>query len=530
MTLDILSDDILEIILSYVLPATKSLKEWITQMAPLSVNRRLRRLALPHAYRYAYITAFSDTQYNPVTASNATIIHTNIDMAAATGNLHWVRRVSIDMNYYHSTLSGLENVLAVFNRHSGLWDKTVELVASVGYDMPLFGFPNVDGRAATKAMTVAAKELVRALPSVSSVHFDYMSRNAVSTAFYSELLQGYAGQLRKCKCPIPRALSAGLAYTQLVDLDTSLDTEQRSCFPRVCPQTIQRLRVWMLPVSCTWYILGKDVPPAEMELPALTALSVSYSISDPYAQEVDFEALKQCKLRLPRLRYLSVGGPGNQLPLLHSAVLPERMNNIEITAAPAAILGMGKVVLPKTKKLMIRIQKQMSDNAEYPGLFAAVGRLFECADKDAQARLGVFGGIAIEPGAIRCPGLTVLFNMSPIRVDTLLRILGDHPRLKSLNTTLSADTDSQHIDLDVGIQDGLPIQPLNTALTALKLCEDNNQGPAWLFIQVIKYLVIRLPALQRLTASYSMRPVFEQFVAEHSAQFPHLSGIQFSHG
>ncbi|KAJ1839491.1 hypothetical protein LPJ70_005041, partial [Coemansia sp. RSA 2708] len=348
-------------------------------MAPLSVNRRLRRLALPHAYRYAYITAFSDTQYNPVTASNATIIHTNIDMAAATGNLHWVRRVSIDMNYYHSTLSGLENVLAVFNRHSGLWDKTVELVASVGYDMPLFGFPNVDGRAATKAMT------------------------------------GYAGQLRKCKCPIPRALSAGLAYTQLVDLDTSLDTEQRSCFPRVCPQTIQRLRVWMLPVSCTWYILGKDVPPAEMELPALTALSVSYSISDPYAQEVDFEALKQCKLRLPRLRYLSVGGPGNQLPLLHSAVLPERMNNIEITAAPAAILGMGKVVLPKTKKLMIRIQKQMSDNAEYPGLFAAVGRLFECADKDAQARLGVFGGIAVEPGAIRCPGLTVLFNMSPIR-------------------------------------------------------------------------------------------------------------------
>ncbi|KAJ1718209.1 hypothetical protein LPJ61_006755 [Coemansia biformis] len=206
--------------------------------------------------------------------------------------------------------------------------------------------------------------------------------------------------------------------------------------------------------------------------------------------------------------------------MLECAVLPSRVRKLRIYGKAALYQSLAKVELPATKCLELHI----SSNTEgYPNVIASLNRIFTSAQwSDNELLHDSVGSRVALPRCGVSRGLTVA---TAIDADTIIELIQMLPRLTELRLSycvLSA------IRTDISIPEPgahQPIEPFDTRIQRLECCLSRENRPPELEIQLVRFLLLKIPTLTKLVATTVSRQAIDSFINEYVQWYPHLSRV-----
>ncbi|KAJ2784567.1 hypothetical protein H4R18_001032 [Coemansia javaensis] len=297
--------------------------------------------------------------------------------------------------------------------------------------------------------------------------------------------------------------------------------------PRVDPATLVSLTLHGWPSDHSWAPFSADDSDAEtIEFPNLARLNaIYYNLDTNNMVEVRHRDGHPWKLRLPKLRRLSVNCAQDACPVLEYAVLPAHIDEIHIRAKMPVLHGLSKTPLPASRRLKIDIAKGSSDDSD---ALAAAQQILECAGESKELALYVSGEAPpVPPASITCTRLTELEIWSPMGVDAMLALIRKLPGLATMVLLgLALDNIQENIAVPKPENSRLA-EPFDTRIKTLRIGTVNDEEDLGVLASVAKYLLLRIPTLAVARFSSLKRPVIAEFVRAYSTQYPHLANVDF---
>ncbi|KAJ2664080.1 hypothetical protein IW148_002138 [Coemansia sp. RSA 1199] len=452
-------------------------------------------------------------------------IRSNLELAIATSNVLSVRVLHIETEYTGlrgECVYGLINALSAYHKYL---IGVNELVLWIDYNkLSKLQIPPSDN--APDYATVTAKQIAQLLPHIKRVTIREKSNERSTERFYGELVNAYIGQLETLVSESRLMLPTTQAFDQLTCLKVDVELCGSYNLPRVCPNTIQHLKLENLLPNSTWRVFGFEDVPTSMEAPNLVSLDIKYHDYLPDEDYFDYEAAKQCKMHFPRLKSLKLCIRSVKVPLLDSAVFPQHMDYITIEASPLSTLMLAGIEFPKTKFPSFVVFS--GDNAPLQDLFKATDSFFERSTECLEARLLIpFTSYIISPGMIQCTMFTILHLRTHVYIDTMLDIVTRMQNLKEF-AVLSIIERRYKSDISIPEPSSMRIlKPLQTRMKNLSIWANSFDTAGTEIKTIVKYLVLCVPSLTRLYARTMNINELESFRKEYEGLYPHLSTISF---
>ncbi|KAJ2314802.1 hypothetical protein H4S02_000493 [Coemansia sp. RSA 2611] len=404
-----------------------NLATWKDRLVLLAVCREWRALALPLAYRQAFICSniyHSHCALAPAEAKPST----NLDLLQANHGAELVRVLEIEL--VHTV--GLEVFLAHAVRllQRGRWQRVTSLKLRVyaGSD---------DARRPGECDPVLAhyaRWLRRLLPAVARLAVSGGCGGA-SAELLGRVANAYARQLTRLHADVPLALAAKHASAELTHLKLGFSAHASQLLPRIAAQTLVRLELYGLGGAFPWtrFSAGPHAPHV-IRFDNLRCLEVSYGAAfadDAHEMRDANSRVPGLELHFPKLQRLRIAQCPPDCVLLAAGRFPEFLAQARIYGSARAVELVERSRLRRMGRLAINVHAL--DAAAHADFYRATGRLLGAASAQAAcASLYVARHVVLaHPELADWGRLTKLLVMSPLEARHMLRLLARLPALLS---------------------------------------------------------------------------------------------------
>ncbi|KAJ1866993.1 hypothetical protein LPJ78_001417 [Coemansia sp. RSA 989] len=196
------------------------------------------------------------------------------------------------------------------------------------------------------------------------------------------------------------------------------------------------------------------------------------------------------------------------------------MDKISIKADAKTFMTFTNVVLPAARSTICKVfGDEPVDGSQFVSVF---NQLMRNSLGCESVIVNITDCVSSCVGTLRCPGLTNLELNVMVDFNTMNAIIANHPRLIKLWLTASSKGWSEKED-----ESRQSIAPLNTSIREVRIDDYTARNPSSLQTTVLKYLMLRLPALHRVYGLAVDSSRLQQFVSKHLPEYPQLANIRF---
>ncbi|KAJ2784091.1 hypothetical protein H4R18_001313 [Coemansia javaensis] len=505
-----LPDDVLRLVLRRSLrhPLQRSLEGYDDTRSKIKANlpllavcRRWRDLALPAVYAVVAIRHRAGPEDGHGVGPGGAETASNLGLVVAAGCMHAVRRVDISVHYADSPFAGLGAAMQLLREAADVWADVVELGVSLSGSARPFYVQDDSAVGREDDIKRAAAALAAAVPGVRCVLF------------------------------------GGPHVAALRDARIGCREEAEYQHPRVDPAGLVLLELIGWPSGHSWAPFGAaDGGSKTIEFSSLRTLEVAYwcSMMTMYSADPQQQQLLLLQggdgppwsLRFPALDKLKLDCAQSVCPLLEHAVLPARMDAIDIQGTAAVLLRLAETPLPAARHINIGIT---SDCEGDPAALAAANRILEAARGGEEIELYVGdSSLAVTPEAITCTALTALLVDTATGADTMLALIPRLPNLVRLSFRRLKLSGIQEQDVSVPEPgDSRLAQPLDTRISRMLIAVSYHDQNWEMLLPLAKYLLLSIPTLTRFLPENLSDEAIEELVGAYSQQYPHLAAIRW---
>ncbi|KAJ1718178.1 hypothetical protein LPJ61_006776, partial [Coemansia biformis] len=258
---------------------------------------------------------------------------TNLELVAATVRPDAVKKMVLGACSEPRTLLQLRSAIASMCTVADKWMAITELTIVTGearrFSLAHYGSATHyedDMRECTAALGAM-------LPRVRKLILTGVTRNSIFTALYENLAGFYASQLQVLRSEHPVTAPQDIVFTQLKHVSIKGAYYPSYQLPRMCPESTECLKLEGITPSHSWATFSADNNGRVIIFPKLRKLSVVSCQPDRVRGAVEqHSTAPKWELQFPSLDHLAVQSHGTMCPLLEYAVLPPRMQSIDILA------------------------------------------------------------------------------------------------------------------------------------------------------------------------------------------------------
>ncbi|KAJ2777292.1 hypothetical protein H4R18_005220 [Coemansia javaensis] len=313
----------------------------------LAVCQRWRRVALPIVYSTVAIQYGSDPEDakedNKVATQRGSDpgdakVATNLGLVASAGCAQAVGRIEIRVFHAVDPFPGLAEVIRLMRTAAEEWSGARTLAISMNPDTRVFDKFKVNVGEYEDEIGRTSAGLAATMPGVRHVVFDEYETNFIARKLYGQLAAFYSGQLRSMLSQHPITVHPDCTFKQLEHAKIWHQGRDGYQHPRVDPRNLVSLRLPDWPSAHSWAPFSADCGTDTIEFPSLKRLEATYF---NIGMENETEEDQSCNKRLhfPALQVLSVNCSENDCPLLRYAVLPPRMDAVDIKLDDRAVIS-----------------------------------------------------------------------------------------------------------------------------------------------------------------------------------------------
>ncbi|KAJ2785358.1 hypothetical protein H4R18_000569 [Coemansia javaensis] len=533
-----LPDDILRLVFKFALERHDSTAvAFRANRQLLTVCRRWRYLALP-AVHSGLVVRYGcspdgrcGSEYCRINTADggphAAEAATNLGLIVAAGCVRTVSSVEIAVYCAASLFPGLDAVLRLMHTAAGVWRGARRLEISIYPDSRMFDEDGPDAADYGDQIEKASAMLFSTMPGVRRVLFGGAEINPVAWEFCGRLAALYSNQLQDVYSLYPIVVPPECTFRQLRDTCIYYRDGAGYQHPRVVSTKLVSLGLLGWPSNHSWAPFSAGGDTKVIEFLNLKELDVVYfDTAATSSIDVRHRDGHPWKIRFPKLERANIFCLQNICPLLEYAVFPRRIEKLDIRATASMFLQMSEMLLPAARRLKIGIASGANGN---PAVLAAANRILDSAQGSETVCLDVDDkSLPVFPSSITCAPLTELLIRADTGVDTVLQLIQEVPGLTSLKIHSLALSDT-HTDLLVpGLHEAHLVAPLNTSVRKLRIFAKYEELELGLIVPLVKYLLLRIPELIKVTLREDPNGSLAQFVWAYAARYPHLKDILFT--
>ncbi|KAJ2338063.1 hypothetical protein GGF43_006962, partial [Coemansia sp. RSA 2618] len=258
--------------------------EWKQQLLLLSVCSKWRAVGVPLVYEGAEIS-YGDPLAKPRSIDAQTALppepidlrpSTNIDLALATGNMQYIRRLHIKVHYQTNPFPGLYTLLTYLHNISCHWQRVHTLELTVRGNHMLARFEHQSTLVYFEELQQTVRALAKLVPHLHELRFGGSSPSPVAHAVYGGLVGVHARKVAKLRSCHPVFEYGSAVFNNLTHLDIRFAGDAEYQMPPVMAHTLVSLTLSNIPLDYAWLsFIGGD-PRTDINFTRLKALMLTY--------------------------------------------------------------------------------------------------------------------------------------------------------------------------------------------------------------------------------------------------------------
>ncbi|KAI8326433.1 hypothetical protein GQ54DRAFT_20 [Martensiomyces pterosporus] len=499
----------------------------------------------PYVCRHIYRSAVLEIEHRyssnglPISSESVALGYSwcsNIDLVISLGHCHLVQDVRLlSLNApcgYLSIVEGLESV----GFSSGSWQNVESLLVDNDYfPEPMedeeYSYPaDVDGH-----LLRISKYLQCHLPNIAKLKCQPFYGEANASRLFNMLLNQYLRQLRSIWVHYsPIEFSHPSFSRSLTNLYIRMDSVAAARIPRIFASSLLSLSLYRVPHNTSiWnYFVGDNT--GHTQFTNLEELSISFIPPESAGENAAVSSAKSQKCNsspsFPRLETLSVRFDdasihGNDF---YSLFLDSPLRDIKILDSLDSLQQLDTRLLAKADKVEVSIVPEHSMcKSDLDGF---THRLFGSPLGASNIAFGHLDGkscISL-PLRISWSNLVWLGFHAATTPAAMVRLISQLPTLRHLHITyMSMGEPGGKLELWDWYKSRVGADShLSTSLREVAIVHDVDTAPCILFFELVQYLTLRVPSLERLSIPYKHGMFATALYTEYSKTLAHLSVVE----
>ncbi|KAJ1720376.1 hypothetical protein LPJ61_006169 [Coemansia biformis] len=449
-----------------------------------------------------------------------------LDLAASTGNAHVVRSIEIVLHYQSSMLPGLRKIVEAMRAVTAVWSWIRVLRFEFLQKTVSINWSTDNNTDYAQDAAVASAALAGLFPRIDDLTFLDVDKHPAARLLYENLASCYTGQLQDLYTTLSFALPSGRSFSVMKTMVVESKYTHGHQIPLMDINEIECLRLIKWPVNQTWAELcpNHEVSPV-IVFPKLRVAHFQYShLHMENGVVVHQPDGHPWTLSFPKLRMALIYCPSDICPVLDYAVFPAEMDKIEFSGTPAMIRSIAEMKLPKLQRLVIGIQDDVGVDSD---VYSTIKRIMANVQATRVRGLSINkDDVFITPEHVTGMDITSLAISSPTSITTMIALLKAVPGLQHLSIDNISLDGLPSDNLVPDPCDHLPVEPFDTRITRLLYTFKSSQFPPDRMVAAIKYLLLRIPTLEKFYGGEAPRFEIRDFALEYAPWYPHLATIR----
>ncbi|KAJ1831118.1 hypothetical protein LPJ63_004508, partial [Coemansia sp. RSA 2711] len=521
MHINDLVDEVLALILDYAVSRWRpNIDNHGQRLRLLGVCRKWRFVLLPAVYRHVYVSYSNRLQIKQRAHSDraGVSVFTNAGLAAANKCIDYCRHAIIQRQCLMGRFVDFSTSVNMLRQHSDCWSSVSELTVeflSLSFRNREFATANDQTVAQFAGM---AAEIAALMPNVVELRAKNNIDNTRTDVFLETLASAYRQRLLRLHYAISFALPDTLVLERLTHLDIMFTDAATAQLPRICRRTLEYLRLQALPHRFVCTIFGADSM-ANVEFPNLRYLQVASQMPENMDGDVKKRLrrfARKTRVHYPSLRHLELVNAYASCPILATAQLPRQLNVMSLVVSADSVIDLIKRGVPATNRLSVGLFR--GRGCSHRELASAINHVYSSRVAYAELSLTQVPRLP-RPHDIRGANIAELTISHNLGVQQMLEFMWALPALAKLDVNIDQ---TGKISTDLSDLYGGPA--MCPRLVDLEL--DYEIGVAGEIVGLVKYLLLRLPRLQRLESMLTPKAPVAEFVEQHAALYPHLQFVR----
>ncbi|KAJ2143173.1 hypothetical protein IW136_001731 [Coemansia sp. RSA 678] len=452
---------------------------------------------------------------------------TNAHLLKSTNMFDKVKTVHITIQANYYSVKSLHLICSEMEKCLKQWPNVIELNLCFwfNYFSGLTADRNIDRYQAS--MQPYVKTIGELLPHVSKLVLQGATQCEVLDEWFGDLALLYSNQLRYLDRDYSIVIDTPPLQTFKMLTSLSVTFGEFTNYSTACAAAsqLQQLRIYNIPCSVDQSLPA--VKTTTIVFPELRCLLLEYPrASNVFANRKAHASLP--KLKLPCLETLHILFGGNYCPVLACAVLPTSMKSINIIGQYGILSVLDKCGVRRVEKLMITALLNPTNDAS--ATKNLIKSLYDCNRVTRHGCLRLDKTLTLDPDDLET--LTITHLQIGMEMDSAMVIafITKLSRLVDIKFTNVSTEDSvvNLADPEINGHIGKTIVPFAAPINSLSVNYNNNRDSTQPGLELIKYLLLRLPMLRYLTANKVSAKDITKHVEQFEPHFPHLSHITFN--
>ncbi|KAI9503539.1 hypothetical protein BX070DRAFT_234469 [Coemansia spiralis] len=524
-----------------------SLDKWKAQLPLLAVCRLWRRAVLPMAYSQLYLSCSKgshkrgmlivDTPF--ITYFSPTVI-SNIQLVAPKDCSNRIKSISINKNSSMDLDTFLEEITYMLENINSGWSHVESLMLDITSStyIPTANdeINSIYSISTFDKLIKLAEYFANSMPNVTKINsrqkVDFGSRAIILNRIASTL----APQLKSLKSDVFSSIDADSFSSNLTCLELLFLPTAFQEIPYVCAKTLKKLKLTNISHDFTWYSFCNKAGPKNLEFISLEQLHLYFLPGMDVLQNNirSNEAIGRnfCKnLHFPKLECLSINCSLTSATLLKSATFPEHLRRFKISFCSKWVIKLSDVDFTSAERNMLA--DSFTESVDRSSNFLTVSNCLFGSNTIARQSEAVVRRelTASNLNSFNWSNLEKLKVTSPLYILSLLTILASYKQLKDIAIEdLVLDCNAER-NIEIEMQQALTSQlaPVSTSVRIMRLIFGTNQYGTKNDAIAAKYLLLRMPGIQKIMMPKSQVAQIKKFVAKYHPYYPSLTSVIIGH-